>query len=163
MQWRMRSSPTCRGHPASSAAAHEHSLPPPPPPGVMAALFALAAALLLASQPIAALTPPIPCSEALALAAPGADQSWVDAATPPDACTAEVCTGPFEECDVDAPPTSALQVGYAGLVGVGSRGGRWGCAGGGRPGRGTVLLCIVVAPVPRPGERRRCMQRGLPM
>ncbi|PSC67615.1 glycoside hydrolase family 16 [Micractinium conductrix] len=76
----------------------------------MAALFALAAALLLASQPIAALTPPIPCSEALALAAPGADQSWVDAATPPDACTAEVCTGPFEECDVDAPPTSALQL-----------------------------------------------------
>lgn len=54
------------------------------------------------------------CAAQLAAAATAAGTSvatdFVDPATPGDACTAQLCTGAYEECSVDAPPLSSLQV-----------------------------------------------------
>ncbi len=56
-----------------------------------------------------------------AAAAAGAEANvstiWVDPATPNEACTAQICTGSYDECDVRTPPLSNLQVGCDGSAG----------------------------------------------
>lgn len=50
------------------------------------------------------------CQAQLAEAAPGADGSRIDADTPADACTFDICTGDYETCTGGGAPLSTLQV-----------------------------------------------------
>lgn len=50
------------------------------------------------------------CQAQLATAAPDADSSGIDADTPADACTFEICTEDYETCTGGGAPLSTLQV-----------------------------------------------------